>query len=264
MTIESRGASKPIRVLVGVRHDAHRRALASHLSRFDDVLLVGHASESRAALIDIQRASPDLVFLDLTMLTSREKRDVRSVLARGNPLIAFVVPRPQPVDAFEPGAIDYLPLPTTRRRTRATIDRAKARLRRSSKHASWKSTSLTGEASASPAADAFLQRVPARTHDGIRVIPVEELVSAVARREYLYLTTSDGEHHVILGPLKDLQARLNPASFLRLSRSTLVNVAFVRRIVPAQCGCTVALSNGDQHGASRRRTRELREKLLRL
>ena len=113
--------------------------------------------------------------------------------------------------------------------------------------------------------DRFLQRIPVRTRDGFRIIPVEELVSAVARKEYLHLTTGDGERHVILYALKELHARLDPMRFIRVSRGALVNLAFVRQIVPGPGGqMTVALRNGEQFDASRRRARELRQRLLRL
>jgi len=111
----------------------------------------------------------------------------------------------------------------------------------------------------------FLQRIPARTDEGFRIIPVEELVSGVAHREYVHLTTSDGQRHVIVHALKALHAKLDPARFVRLSRNTFVNLDFVREVVRERNGAlTVRLSNGDRLVASRRRGRELRRLLLRL
>ncbi|HEY7237451.1 MAG TPA: LytTR family DNA-binding domain-containing protein [Gemmatimonadaceae bacterium] len=246
--MESRQASEAIRVLVAVRHAAKGEALASQLATFSDVTVVGRFRDGARALGGVRRLSPDLLFVDRSMLAPRDMREVRRLLDAGSPLVAFVMTQPQPIAAFEPNAIDYLPLPSTRQRTRTTIDRAKERLDVSSAIQS-----------------TFLQRIPARTRDGFQIIPVEELVSAVAHREYLHLTTRDGDRHVMLYALKELQAKLNPTSFIRLSRNTLVNVAFVRHVVPGRGGLlTVALSNGDEHDVSRRRARDLRELLLRL
>jgi DNA-binding LytR/AlgR family response regulator len=265
--MESQQASEAVRVVVSIRDDASRAALVAQLSGFDDVIVVARTTSAKQALHTIQHLAPDLVFFDRSMLTSHEVRDVRRVLARGAPLIAFVMTEPQPPEAFEPNAIDYLTLPVLRRRTRVTIERAKERL----DAATTRGTSTPmASVSVSPASSEvptgrFLRRIPARTRDGVRLIPVEELVSAVANRWYLHLTTSAGERHTILYSLKDLESRLDPAQFIRLSRNTLVNVAFVRRIVPARNGLsTIELSNGETHGASRRQSRELREWLLRL
>lgn len=264
--MESQHKSEALRVVIGIRDDAQRSALASQLSGFNDVLVVGRTKAAQQALNAIQRASPDLVFLDRSMLTARALQNVRKVLERGSPLIAFVMLEPQPLEAFEPNAIDYLTLPAPRKRTRITIERARERLQAAS--IATPSPALMAEMppeSAAAPTEKFLRRIPARTRNGVRIIPVEELVSAVANRWYLHLTTSDGERHTILFVLKDLQARLDPASFIRLSRSTLVNIAFVKRVVPARNGLmTVELSNGDKHEASRRQSRALREWLLRL
>lgn len=263
--MESRHASQAMRVLVAVRDDLLRDALVSQLTKLDEVDVIGHCPDARRALLDAERGSPDLFFLDRAMLSPRQLRGVRAMLARGRPLIAFVVTQPEPVEAFEPDAVDYVQLPATTQRTRTTIDRARQRLG-------------IGEAARrrqpqprvarSPRPDdgrRFLQRIPARTREGFRIIPIEELVSAVAHREYLHLTTSDGERHVILYALKDLQARLDPTRFIRLSRSTLVSLTFVRQVLPGRSGLlTVALSNGEHHDASRRRARELRHRLLQL
>jgi two-component system LytT family response regulator len=265
--MESQHASEAIRVVVSVRDDSQRNGLASQLAGFSDVTVVGRTKAAQQALDTIQRASPDLVFLDRSTLTSREIRAVRRLLQRGSPLIAFVLTEPQPLESFEPNAIDYLTLPAPRRRTRITIERAKDRLEATGSIA--KPRAVVGADISNGSSDVpprqFLQRIPARTRDGVRIIPVEELVSAVADRWHVHLTTSDGERHTILYVLKDLQAKLDPACFIRLSRSTLVNIAFVRRIVPAKNGLlTVELSTGEKHEASRLQSRVLREWLLRL
>jgi two-component system LytT family response regulator len=263
--MESHRVSEALRVVVAVRDDAQRDALASLLTSFEDVDVVGRDKDGRRALSKMNQAWPDLVFLDRGMLTLRELQAVRKALERGSPLIAFVMTRPQPVDAFEPNAIDYLLLPATSDRARVTLDRAKERLDAGS-FTVLPSPPEASVPSGEPLSRAmFLQRVPVRTRDGFRIIPVEELVSVVAHGEYMHLTTTDGERHVITYRLKDLEARLNPARFIRLSRSILVNIDFVRRVAPARSGLlTVALANGDEYRASRLRARELREWLLRL
>src|SRR5690349_2151857 len=126
--MESQRASEALRVGIAVGDDMQRETLASLLSQFDDVEVVGCDKDGRRALRKTGQTQADLVFLDRGMLTLRELRAVRDALQRGTPLIAFVMTTPQPVDVFEPNAIDYLLLPATRNRARVTLERAKERL----------------------------------------------------------------------------------------------------------------------------------------
>jgi DNA-binding LytR/AlgR family response regulator len=263
--MESQQPSERIRVLVAVRNETQRHALASRLSRFDDVAVVGRSADGRQALIEMRRTPVDLVFLDRGMLTLGELRSVRKVLERGRPLIAFVMTRPQPIDVFEPNAVDYLRLPTTIQRTRTTVERAKERLDAIESPSAAHTGGAAFDTRGAEQTPQFLQHLPIRSGGRFHIIPVQDLVSAVSHAEYLHLTTRDGERHIIVHRLKDLEAKLDPASFVRLSRSTVVNVSFVRHLVPGPNNVLrVALSNGDEHATSRRRARQLREGLLRL
>jgi two-component system LytT family response regulator len=87
----------------------------------------------------------------------------------------------------------------------------------------------------------------------------------VANGELLELTTIALERHTITYRLKDLEARLDPAKFVRLSRGAIVNVDLIARISPMPGGTfTVTLKNNLQLPVSRLRARVLREELLRL
>ena len=263
--MESQQLSDPLRVVVAIHDDAQRETLASLLSGFADVEVVGCNADGRRALRMINQEQPDLVFVDRAMLKLHELHAIRKVLERGSPLIAFVMTRPQPVDAFEPNAIDYLLLPVTKDRMRVTLQRSRDRLDAASLAVQPSLDENTVPSGESLSRAAFLRRIPARTRNGFRIIPVEELVSVVAHAEYMHLTTTDGERHIILYRLKDLEARLDPAQFIRLSRSILVNIDFVRSVAPSGSGLlTVALTNGDELHVSRLRARNLRGSLLRL
>jgi two-component system LytT family response regulator len=111
----------------------------------------------------------------------------------------------------------------------------------------------------------FIQRIPVRTEAGYRIIPVGELVSAVAHDEVVHLTTSTGERLTLVHPLTELEAKLDPSVFIRLSRRTLVNVNFVRQVTPRRSGSlTILLSTGDELPTSRIWGRALRRSLLSL
>jgi two-component system LytT family response regulator len=104
-----------------------------------------------------------------------------------------------------------------------------------------------------------------RRRDEVVLVPVQHIASIIAEGELLHLVTVKNERHTITYRLKDLEARLNPASFIRLGRGTLVNVEFVTRITVMPGGTQVAvLSNGQKLAVSRLQSRALRERFLRL
>ncbi len=94
---------------------------------------------------------------------------------------------------------------------------------------------------------------------------VAQIASIVAEGELLYLTTVKGERHTITYRLKDLEARLDPAKFIRLGRGTLANVDQIVKVHVMPGGTHVAsLANGQKLQVSRLQSRLLRERFLRL
>jgi DNA-binding LytR/AlgR family response regulator len=81
----------------------------------------------------------------------------------------------------------------------------------------------------------------------------------------LEITTRGNERFTITYRLKDIESRLDPAHFVRLSRGTIVRVGAIRRVSPMPGGTyLVLLENAQEHPVSRMRARVLRDQLLRL
>jgi two-component system LytT family response regulator len=183
------------------------------------------------------------------------------------PLVAFVTAYDEyAVRAFEMNAVDYLLKPVEAPRLRATINRAIERLERAELRpgdADRLRAATSAYVSMQP--QTLLRRIPVRKRDDIFLVPVDQIVSVVADGELLHLTTKAGDRHTITYRLKDLEARLDPAQFVRISRGTLLNVPMIQKITPMAGGTYVAvLHNGAEHQVSRIRGRVLRAQLLRL
>jgi len=222
------------------------------------------------ALIEEQR--PDLALLDLQMPEIDGMGVVRLIRKDRLPLVAFVTAYDEyAIQAFEVNAVDYLLKPVDRARLRQTIERAHDRLEQRSA-ASVAAT--PGDADRlKAAADDYehaqgmppLVRIPVRRRDDIVLLPVTQVASVVADGELLHLTTMRGERHTISYRLKDLEARLDQARFVRLERGALVNVDAITRVSPMPGGTyLVTLANGQEIRASRLQSRILRDQLLRL
>ncbi len=259
--------SSVLRVVIADDERPARGFLASLLRANRDVELVGEAANGAEAVSLIERVRPDLALLDLQMPEIDGLGVVRLLVKRAVPLIAFITAYDEyAVRAFELNAIDYLLKPVDPVRLRRTLTRAQERLERTDydptevKRLAAAAASLAG----APAVT-YLRRIPVRRRDDIVIVPVDQLSSVIAHGELLHLTTAAGQRYVITYRLKDLEARLDPSRFVRLSRAALANVELVQRVSPMPGGTyVVTLSTGEQIPVSRLRARGLREHLLRL
>jgi DNA-binding LytR/AlgR family response regulator len=256
-----------LRVIVADDERPARSFLLSLLRHYPDVEVVGEAANGAEAVELIEQVSPDLALLDLQMPEVDGLGVVRLVRRDRLPLIAFVTAYDEyAVRAFEMNAVDYLLKPVEAVRLRQTVNRAIERLEHSEMNAG-DADRVRAAASdyAAHAPSPLLKRIPVRKKEDIFLVPVDQIVSIVADGEMLDIVTRTNEHFTITYRLKDLETRLDPAQFVRLSRGTIVNVAWIQRVTPTSGGTyQLVLHNGQQHQVSRLRARVLREQLLRL
>ena len=257
----------PIRVVIADDERPARSFLAALLRTFEDADLVGEAASGLDAVRLIEATRPDLALLDLQMPEVDGLGVVRLLKRDRMPLVAFVTAYDEyAVQAFELAAIDYLLKPVEPVRLRETLQRAHERLERADVR--------PGELDRLRAAIAdvevgghpgHLRRIPVRRRDDIVIIPVDQVALVVADGELLHLTTHAGERHTITYRLKDLEARLDPAQFVRLSRGALANIDAIQKVSPMPGGTyLVTLANRQQIAVSRIRARAIRDQLLRL
>ena len=259
--------SNVLRVIIADDERPARSFLARLLEACEDVTLIGAAQDGTEAVALIEAHRPDLVLLDWQMPEVDGPGVVRLLDRDKLPLVAFVTAYDEyAVKAFEVNAIDYLLKPVTPVRLRATLNRAHERLARPESRpqlAAQLDAALSNYENA--ARPAYLERLPVRLRDDIILLPVNDLVSVAADGEWLHLTTRQGAKYMLNHRLKDLAARLAPTEFLRLSRSAVVRLDYIRKISPLPGGTyLVTLQDGQQIAASRANSRFLREQLLRL
>jgi two-component system, LytTR family, response regulator len=243
--------------------------LASLLNTCEDVTLVGEAQNGAEAVALIESEQPDLALLDLQMPEIDGLGVVRLIRKDRMPLIAFVTAYDEyAIQAFDVNAVDYLLKPVDLARLRQTLERAHDRLEH---HAAASATADADRLRA--AAQQYeearpmppLVRIPVRRREDIILLSVTQVASIVADGELLHLTTLRGEKHTISYRLKDLEARLDTARFVRLERGALVNIDAIAKVSPLPGGTyLVTLGNGQEIRASRLQSRVLRDQLLRL
>lgn len=257
-----------LRVVLADDEGPARAFLRRMLHDAEDVDLVGEAANGVEAVELIERERPDLALLDLQMPGLDGLAVVRAVRKASLPLIAFVTAFDEyALRAFEANAIDYLLKPVEPIALRRTLMRAHERLERSDLRAddSARVRETAQLLATSAAGPTWLRRIPVRRVDDTILVPVTQLAAVVADGELLHLTLVSGERHTITYRLKDLEMRLDPEQFVRLSRGTLANIEVIQSVSPMPGGTfLVTLKNKLQLPVSRLRARALREQLLTL
>lgn len=255
-----------IRIMIADDERPAREFIKNILHGFEDAELVGEAAGGAEAIEIIKRKKPDLALLDLQMPEISGLEAVKSLPKNQTPLVAFITAHDEyAVQAFEIGAVDYLLKPVEKARLRETLNRAHERL----EQADWRAKEAENIKTAAKIYDEaqaeFLERIPVKKRGEIFLIPVGEIASVIAGGELLHITTENGERFVINFRLKDLEARLEPNKFIRLSRGALVNLKMIEKISPLPGGTfQVTLKNQQQINSSRQQSRILRENLLKL
>ena len=109
-----------------------------------------------------------------------------------------------------------------------------------------------------------LTRIPVRRRDDILLLPIGQIASFVAEGELVHVTTLKGERFVVTHALKDIEARLDPARWVRVERGAIVALDAIAKVSPLPGGLyLVALTNGQEVRASRIHSRALRDQHLR-
>jgi two-component system LytT family response regulator len=243
-----------------------RAVLAEMIGVGTEAEVVGEAETGPEAVSVIERVRPDLAMLDLEMPEMDGLEVARTVRSERMPLLAFVTAYDEyAVRAFEVNAVDYLLKPVAPERLLETFRRVRDRLAKPG----WRQDQLAhlrvAFAEYERSRTRFLERLPVRKNDDILMVPTEHIVSAVADGELLHVTTVRNEKHVISYRLKDLEARLDPARFVRLSRGILANTRLIARFSPMPGGTYLAImTNGQELAVSRSQARVLRGTLMRI
>ncbi|HQZ96994.1 MAG TPA: LytTR family DNA-binding domain-containing protein [Pyrinomonadaceae bacterium] len=256
-----------LRVIIADDERPAREFLKSILREFELVELVGEAENGADAIELIKAVKPDLAILDLKMPEVSGLDAVKMLRKTQMPLVAFVTAHDEfAVQAFELNAVDYLLKPVERSRLAETIARASERL----EHEDWRAIESEKIKTAAAEYDhstrtELIERIPVKVREEIYLIPVEDIASIIADGELLHITTAKNQKYTINYRLKDLEPRLDPHKFVRLSRGAIANLSYVKSISPMPGGTySVTLTNSQEIASSRLQSKILRAKLLKL
>ncbi len=213
---------------------------------------VGEAADGPAALAEIQRLKPELVFLDIQMPGLLGTEVLRRLAEAGTPpLVIFTTAHAEhAITAFELGALDYLLKPFGAERLNATLERVRAALGEPVPPALKRLAELLGRGP--------LTRLFVRSGAAIVPVAVSEVSHFEAVGDYVAVHAGGAEHllHLALARLED---RLDAERWMRIHRGCIVNldaVARFRRLANGQL--SAELKDGRALMVSRSRSQALR------
>jgi two-component system LytT family response regulator len=242
----------PIRCVIADDEPPARRLLKRFLEQRDDIVVAAEAGSGREAVDAIRLAEPDVVFLDVAMPGLNGFEVLASLPAEETPLVVFVTAYDEyAVRAFEVEAVDYLLKPFEATRVHAAVDRVIAQLDRESGAALDRAhTALSALAAGKERT--YLRRLAVTRGERSEIIRVESIDHIEAERKYVRIW-SGGRSHLLRRPISLMADILDPAVFVQVSRSAIVNLERISEIIqPNPRDCYVALENGVRVKVTRR------------
>jgi two-component system, LytTR family, response regulator len=239
-----------IRALIVDDEPLGRRGVLRFLRNDPEIEVVAQCSDGQAAVDAILARNPDLVFLDIQMPEMDGFEVVRRVGPQNMPVTIFVTAYDRyAVRAFDANAIDYLLKPVGQARFERALARAKERIAESSKEDVAERIVATLEQIKRQ--DKYLDRLPVSENGRILFVKTKEIDWIEANGNYARLHVG-ARTHEIRETLNSLERKLDPRDFLRIHRSTIVNVHLIKEIQPWFHGYhLVLLQNGQELRMSR-------------
>jgi two-component system LytT family response regulator len=224
-----------IRTLI-VEDEPHARdKLRELLGSESDLELVGECGDGLQALRMIGALQPDLLFLDIQMPGLNGIELVKALGRVGAPRIVVTTAySDHAVWAFEIEAVDYLLKPYDKPRLRLALQRVRTELGRPGKEAQ-RAEPLTPPPTPSGAVERRGDMLKMKVGNRIKFIAMNKVRYIQSQGDYILVNTVDEEFQV-RERIKDVVGQLDPDSFLRVHRSTLLNINFIREMKPWQHG----------------------------
>lgn len=218
-----------------------RKLIKEYLSDFPNLILVGEANNGVDAIKVINKFKPDLIFLDIQMpgMTGFEVLPHLEEI----PQIIFSTAYDQyALKAFEVHAVDYLLKPYTKERFSKAVQRVNEN-----------NNALT----VTPLAEnvimekqTYPERILIQAGKKLITIAVKNIIRIEADGDYSKLIVNDSTHLSNYG-ISKLEEKLDPKLFIRVHRSSIINLQFVESLDKYVSSYDVKMKNGDVVRVSR-------------
>jgi two-component system, LytTR family, response regulator len=205
-----------------------------------DIEIVGACGDGLQALDAIARLEPQLLFLDIQMPELDGFEVLEALDPEHLPVVIFATAFDQfAIQAFEARALDYLLKPFSKARLLESVARAKEALEARQAHR--KLDQMEALLKDLEIRKQRCTRFVVQHNDRALVIPAREVDAIEAEANYMWLYRGK-ETFALRGTMASLENRLDPAMFLRVHRSWILNVPLVKELGPREGGKTAAFT----------------------
>lgn len=242
----------PLRVLVVDDEPLARQVASEYARAVDGVVVVGECANGYEAVKAVSDVVPDVIVLDVQM-PRLSGFDVLELIGAG-PAVVFATAHDEfALKAFDVHAVDYLLKPFSQARMAEALERARQRL---ASRAANGADGLRAELR-----QVRVDRILVRDGHKVHIVPVDSLDYVQAQDDYVMLHAGD---RALLKeqPLGSLEGQLDPARFVRIHRSYLINLSRLDRVeLEAKDRRVAVLLSGVRLPVSRTGQQRLAERL---
>jgi two-component system, LytTR family, response regulator len=250
-----RQAGSKIRAVIVDDEDLARQILREYLGNEKDIEIVAECGNGFAAVKAVAEHKPDLLFLDVQM-PKLDGFEVLELVDREVAVVFVTAYDQYAMKAFDAAAVDYLLKPFGADRFRTALERVRRRL--GERQPMPEAADLR---SAARAPGQYAERIVVKDGARVHVIPVSQLDFAEAQDDYVSLR-SEKKNYLKQQTISSLEASLDPARFVRVHRSFIVNLERIAKIEPYTKDARLAvLTDGSQIPVSRAGYARLKEML---
>jgi two-component system, LytTR family, response regulator len=214
-----------LRVVIVDDEELARKRLRKMLKKYEaEVEVVDEARNGEEAVDRIDAVRPDAIFLDVQMPGFDGFEVVRRLKAK--PYIVFATAYDEfALKAFEENTVDYLLKPIEQRRLDKAVDKLRRLFDRQALRLDENVERLLSRLAAAP-----LKRLQVRVGDKIVLLDTADVAYFEAKDKYTFLHTTDQKYIVDL-TLAELESKLDTTEFVRIHRSTIVNLKHMLELV---------------------------------
>ena len=214
---------KMIHAVIADDEPLARHKLRQLLAGEPDIAIVGEGETASQAISTVLASKPSLLFLDIRM-PGMDGFDVLGELRHAGhspmPAVIFTTAYDQyAIRAFEINAADYLLKPFTNDRLHTAIDRIRVRI----------NYEISDQVLDNHGDHTSTQRIIFKSRGRILFLPIGEIRWIGAEENYIRLNIGS-DSHLLRGTISDMESRLGSEAFIRVHRSFIVNLNYVKEV----------------------------------
>jgi two-component system, LytTR family, response regulator len=248
-----------IRALIVDDEPLARQSIRRFLKSHPDIQALFECVDGESAVTAIQSNKPDLVFLDVQMPELDGFSVINRIGVDKMPATIFVTAYDQyAVAAFDANALDYLLKPFGKVRFDRALNRARQRIAGNADHEMMQRFMRSMESVAGQ--KNYVDRLPVIDNGRITFVKTRDIQWIESAGNYARLHAAS-RHHDIRETLTNLESKLSPSEFVRIHRSTIVNLRHVKEIHPWFHGYHLVLLESGQELRLSRYQQQVAERL---